>query len=670
MKKLHITQDILYHTAIASAADGVATLRISKEGGGLNITEIARQLERYLVFDVECLEDHSLILNMNIYEKADDEIPAFFMRFGILPKLRAKICLDLRLMDGSILFPESNPGQLKVVCHGRRVERSAMGKITLVMPACFHGVSVTLSDLTLTDEQPERFPLPAGKLIDELGQLRLKQWPGKLQSVAEMRDMLQSALTLPDAFAVAGWDQYGGYAAKPVQEGTGYFTKAKADGRWTLVDPLGNAFFSVGPDCTVVRADCRVDDMERYMDWLPPETDPVYGPMYAHMRWPRGSAPRTRDCTLFSFEQANLYRVFGKSWHMKWQSLMSRQFKQNGLNTLGNWSDPQSLGVIQLPYVAMLPEFPDTKQKIFRDFPDVLSPEYTQNAKRCAQTLKQRAGDPLMIGYFLRNEPEWAFVDGLIIADEVLFHPELSFCKRGLIEWLRARYATPQALSEAWRYPIESFESLRKPIRKASALSEAAMHDLRSFSKTMLDAYVGIIAKACREVDKHHMNLGMRWAWISDPDLVTGWQYFDVFSINCYAVDPTAALDNVGKLGVDLPVMIGEYHFGALDLGQTATGLEAVESQEDRGVAYRYYTERAAAHPCGVGCHWFQCYNQFALGRFDGENYNIGLFDICTQPNETMMRHIRACGERLYAVKFGQAEPTREKPRSIPMIAY
>jgi hypothetical protein len=33
------------------------------------------------------------------------------------------------------------------------------------------------------------------------------------------------------------------------------------------------------------------------------------------------------------------------------------------------------------------------------------------------------------------------------------------------------------------------------------------------------------------------MILGMRWAWISDPP-AAGWENFDVFSINCYAVDP------------------------------------------------------------------------------------------------------------------------------------
>ncbi|MBN1777865.1 MAG: beta-galactosidase [Clostridiales bacterium] len=670
MKILPISQDILLHSEIEHSKPGAVTLRISKEGGGLDVTEIAGRAERYLVFDAECMEDHSLILNMNVYEKAGDAATAFFMRFGILPGLRARICLDLQRMDARALFSESYPGQLKVVCHGRRVERVAMEKITLEMPPCFHDVALRLSELTLTDTFPEAFPLPDRKLIDELGQWKPKQWPGKLRGIADMREKLRAALGLLDAYSDPDWDSYGGYAKKPVQKGTGYFTSAKACGRWTLVDPLGNAFFSVGPDCVVVRPDCRVDALERFMDWLPGEDDPVYATMFKHLPWPFADESRRRDCTLFSFPQANLYRAFGDDWHGKWQRLMSRQMKHNGLNTLGNWSDPESLGVMQLPYVTMLEKFPDTKLKIFRDFPDVLSDEYRESAKECAQALKARANDPLMIGYFLRNEPQWAFVDGLILADEVFYNPEPSVCKRELIAWLQKKYRTAEVLAEAWRYPLKDFDALNKPIKKTSALSETAKRDMKAFSCILLDAYAGVISKACREVDKHHMNLGMRWAWISDPDLVTGWQYFDVFSINCYAADPTEMLDSVVDLGVDLPVMIGEYHFGALDAGQTATGLEAVKNQLERGKAYRYYTERAAAHLSGVGCHWFQCYDQFALGRFDGENYNIGLFDLCSLPNETMMRAVRESGRRIYAVKFGDVAPMEEKPATIPMIAY
>jgi hypothetical protein len=166
------------------------------------------------------------------------------------------------------------------------------------------------------------------------------------------------------------------------------------------------------------------------------------------------------------------------------------------------------------------------------------------------------------------------------------------------------------------------------------------------------------------------MDLGMRWAWISDPDIVSGWENFDVFSINCYFEDPTPALDNVKNLGVDLPIMIGEFHFGALDLGLTSTGLKGTLNQKERGKAYRYYCERVAAHSCGVGCHWFQLYDQFPLGRFDGENYNIGLLDVCSLPNDEMMGAIRDCAKVIYHVAEGTKKPVTDRPGLIPMVAF
>jgi len=349
---------------------------------------------------------------------------------------------------------------------------------------------------------------------------------------------------------------------------------------------------------------------------------------------------------------------------------MVNQLKANGLNTLGNWSDRKLFGRADIPYVFMLDRFPETKQFIFRDFPDVLSAEFAQDAETCAQYLAPYANDPFMIGYFLRNEPSWAFVDNLVAADEVLYNPQPSACKNKLIEYLKEKYMDPQTLSKAWNHRFESFDDLRLSISRASSLSAQAEADLRAFSRILLDAYVSIPSKACRKIAPNHLNLGMRWAWISDPDLISGWENFDVFSINCYAVDPTPALDNVVKLGVDLPIMIGEYHFGALDTGLTSTGLEAVTNQYERGKAYRYYTERVAAHPYGVGCHWFQCYDQFALGRFDGENYNIGLFDICSLPNDAMMKAVKDCAGQIYQVAQGTIPPIAEKPASIPMIAF
>ena len=93
-------------------------------------------------------------------------------------------------------------------------------------------------------------------------------------------------------------------------------------------------------------------------------------------------------------------------------------------------------------------------------------------------------------------------------------------------------------------------------------------------------------------------------------------------------------------------------------------------TQAEKAQAYRYYCERAAAHPQGAGCHWFQCYDQFALGRFDGENYQIGLFDITLRPYPAMEEAARAAAARVYDIHDGRAEPVERRPESLPMIAY
>ena len=275
-----------------------------------------------------------------------------------------------------------------------------------------------------------------------------------------------------------------------------------------------------------------------------------------------------------------------------------------------------------------------------------------------------------MIGYFLRNEPAWAFVDHLLIADEVLRNPDRTACKEGMISFLREKYGSAEALSDAWNIPFASFDDLLSPIEKASSLSAQAAADVRAFSARLTELYMRIPAEACRRVDPNHMILGMRWAWISDPLLVNGWDVFDVFSINCYAVNPTAALDQVAALGVDLPVVIGEFHFGTLDSGLTATGLEAVKDEKERSKAFRYYAEHVAAHPLGAGCHWFQCYDQFVLGRFDGENYPIGLFDVTLRPYPAMQCAAEDTARRLPGILSGKCKPAADRPISLPMIAY
>lgn len=667
MRQIMVTKETLTEGAFPlSEENGSCTLHLSKNGAGISLPQLMICKERFLTFCAEVLEEHSQPMHLLLYVQGEQD-PAFELRFGLLPKVRTMICVDLNWLDARELFPEAAPGMLKIVCHGRRVCREEISKAILSSLPSFHDVKIKIEGLYLTDEHPASAELPQVKLVDRFGQNRRKTWRGKTESLEQLSKQLREQYADRNTgYPFEDWSIYGGWKKKKLRVGTGYFSRYKDGDKWWLIDPLGYAFFSMGPDCVGPGSDCRVDGVEQWLDWLPDRQDAEYGKFFREF----DHHGLRRSPLTFSFPRANLYQAFGERWYEKWKDMMGGQLRKYGMNTLGNWSDTQLWESAGIPYVASLPEFPSTRQSIFRDFPDVFSQEYTEQARRCAQVLEKEKCDSLMIGYFLRNEPAWAFVDGLVLADEVLYNPAKTACKEKLIAFLRDRYQSIERLNEAWESCFNGFEDLYQQQKDTSKRSKAAKRDMREFSREMIRAYIEIPVHACRTVDPNHMILGMRWAWISNPDLVTGWENFDVFSINCYAVDPTDKIQDIVDLGVDLPILIGEFHFGALDAGLSATGLEGVENQNERGIAYQYYCERVAAHPNGVGCHYFQCYDQFVLGRFDGENYNIGLFDICSRVYPEMMEQIRECSGRIYAVADGQERRSTRKPKSIPMIAY
>ena len=169
-------------------------------------------------------------------------------------------------------------------------------------------------------------------------------------------------------------------------------------------------------------------------------------------------------------------------------------------------------------------------------------------------------------------------------------------------------------------------------------------------------------------MDANHLNLGIRYAGVPPKWAVEGMRSFDVFSMNCYDEKiPAKDVEQIHAL-LKMPVMIGEYHFGALDAGLPSTGIGHVPTQADRGRAYRVYLEDAAANPYCVGAHWFTLYDQSALGRFDGENYNIGFLDVCNRPYLHLCRAARTSHEILYSVAAGETEPFKDAPEYLPKL--
>ena len=126
-------------------------------------------------------------------------------------------------------------------------------------------------------------------------------------------------------------------------------------------------------------------------------------------------------------------------------------------------------------------------------------------------------------------------------------------------------------------------------------------------------------------------------------------EFCDVVSFNQYRY---TLADLRLPEGCDRPVIIGEFHFGALDRGVLHPGLRPVKDQAQRAEAYKLFTRSALKNPFIVGTHWFTYSAQPTTGRFDGENYQIGLVDVCDTPYRELVAAIRETGYGMYETRW------------------
>jgi hypothetical protein len=247
-----------------------------------------------------------------------------------------------------------------------------------------------------------------------------------------------------------------------------------------------------------------------------------------------------------------------------------------------------------------------------------------------------------------------------------LFNTPVCHSRTALAEFLRQRYADDAGLSAAWG----GAATLAGAAEGAwtAPLNVQAQQDLVDFSGVMVEKFFNGLTGACRQVDPNHLNLGIRYYTVPPAWALAGMRTFDVFSMNCYRKRlPEGEMAQISAL-LNLPILVGEWHFGALDAGLPASGIGHVPDQAARGKAYRVYVEDAAAKPWCVGVHFFTLYDESAIGRFDGENYNIGFLDVCNRPYEALCRAARATHRRMYRVAAGESQPYDQEPEYLPML--
>jgi hypothetical protein len=617
---------------------------------------------KYLTSDI-LLDGNSMIMFQLTLQEGEDG-RKFRFQFSGLNQCSLRLRMPFSLVDQNRWGIEREGAFLKPRCGGDRIDIAKVDRVLFVVHRKAPGVARwCMTPLAAVHNiAPLQKPLlTRGPLLDELGQSTLHDWPGKTRSVDEVKRRLQaqldesSGIRLPPSLS-----RWGGWKSTKLAEGTGFFRTHNDGRRWWFVDPDGYAFWSAGLDCVRVDTAAAYGGLESALSWLPEgqaEYAEVFGPL-------RGEGRRNEKSV--NYLAANLIRAFGASgWREKWARVAYAQLKRLRFNTVGNWSEWTFARDAVFPYVRPLDFRGNRVPYIYRDFPDVYHPAFAQDVADYAAQLAETKNDPALIGYFLMNEPEWGF-SSEVPAAGMLFNAPVCPARSELAIWLRTKYGTDKKLASAWKMET----SLRQVSagRWSSVLTPEAQADLREFSIRMTDLYFRALSQACRKIDPNHLNLGMRWAGVPPKWAVEGMRSFDVFSINCYQQKvPRSQTEEIHAM-LKMPILIGEWHFGALDVGLPSSGIGHLRNQSDRAKAYRNYIEDAAANPACVGAHWFTLYDESALGRFDGENYNIGFLDVCNRPYDELGTAAITSHERLYEVASGTAAAFAEQLEYLPNL--
>jgi hypothetical protein len=615
---------------------------------------------RFLTADIFADSPELPVFQLRLRE--GDTGPAFTLSYGVLPQAEARMRMHAEAITQNRWQFLREGAWLKPTAGGSRVDLSKVDRMTvLVLRKSQRPVKWCQTPITATLQEPPRIAeprLPKGALIDELGQSTTRQWPGKTRSVEEMTARLKAQFeAAPARKWPPGFTVWGGLEARREQrENQPRFFRTHHDGaRWWLLDPDGHPFWSAGLVSVRVDTAATYDGLERALTWMPP-TDGDFKQIYDV----RADGRRS-----INYLAANFIRAFGAGWYDKWTAITLGELRRLGFNTIANWSDWEIGKAAAFPYVRPLAWGQRGAPMIYRDFPDVFDARWEADAARFGEQLAATRNDPALIGYFLMNEPTWGFARESP-ASGMLFNSPRCAARRALADTLAKMYGDDRALSSAW-----GFETTLAAVREGQwrqTLTPPAERDLADFSAVMVEKFFGDLSASCRRIDPNHLNLGIRYHTTPPAWALSGMRSFDVFSMNCY--DTRVRSVEMAKIAalLKMPVMVGEWHFGALDVGLPAAGIGHVRTQEDRGRAYRVYVEDAAAKPWCVGVHYFILYDQSALGRFDGECYNIGFLDVCNRPYEPLCTAARASHERLYDVATGKLQPYDDAPEYLPKL--
>ena len=400
-------------------------------------------------------------------------------------------------------------------------------------------------------------------------------------------------------------DEFGGLKGSGDGKATGFFRVQKIDGRWWLIDPLGNRFISKGV-ATVV---------------------------------PGGGSKRKR---------AALKEKYGTN--EKWFSATSEFLLDQGFNTLGGWSHVAPRGrepARRIPYTRLVNpmlRFNSWRKKMghapnVEGYPKYVPPVFVKGLddfiEKEISAFKSSADDPYLIGYFIDNEIPWL---------DTMLRNCLTRFPTNHVNYTTARTWLDKRHGET-NFP----------------LSKATDADRQAFVAFGLETYLRKVTAVLRRVDPNHLFLGCRFfrvrGQLENPEFfkVAG-RYMDVVSVNHYKrwqPDPEETGNWVRW--ADKPFLVTEFYTRGEDTGlpnMTGAGWN-VRTQEDRGVFYENFANELLKNRGCVGWHWFKYMDNDPEDLStdpSNRDSNKGILRVDFTPYEPLLRHMKALNECVYGL--------------------
>lgn len=520
-----------------------------------------------------------------------------------------------------------------------------------------HRVPMKLYSLTAAEHDPADVPAWFNMsekeffpFVDKYGQFKFREWPGKARFDGDLKAAAEKERKeLAGNPGPVNRDRFGGWTAGGKREATGHFRTEKIGGKWWLVDPDGNLFWSHGVvRVTPSSAITPLDGRKFYFENLPQKDDPfaLFYTTKDELLVPHYQKRGIKET--YDFSAANIFRKYGDNWRDKYAEIAHKRLRSWGLNTIANSSDSSIFLQRKTPYIERF----EVKGPALANsdgwwwpFRDPFAKEFREDVKRNLKERKEQLNDPWCIGFFVDNELHWGGPEDL--AKCALASPADMPAKRAFAEDLKKKYSGDiKKLNEAWK---TSYSDWNDFLSKTEVPKGADSGDLKNFTAKMAEEYFKAIRDELKALAPNKLYMGCRFAGGSNELAINAAaKYCDVISYNLYR-DHLKGF----KLpkGIDKPVMVGEWHFGSTDRGPFHPSLIMKADQNARAQAYYDYAKSALENPAIVGIHWHQFSDQAVTGRFDGENFQVGLTDVCDNPYPETISKVREIGYKMYDVR-------------------